>query len=76
MDAVNVMLTAPIRVQDFDVIQVADTSLAVVLFERLDDTLVGSARVRGEVPDAVARASLDGINRFLSKPQKPVEIRL
>ena len=76
LDAVTEMLSAPIEVRDFDVIQVRDASLAVVLFDRMEDTLVGSAPVRGEVPDAVARASLDGINRFLSKPQKPVEIRL
>jgi hypothetical protein len=70
------MLDTPIDVRDFDVIRVGDTSLAVVLFKRLEDTLVGSARVREDVPDAVARAALDGINRFITKPAEPSEIRL
>jgi hypothetical protein len=59
------------------VIRVGDTSLAVVVFERDDDTLIGSARVREEVADAVARASLDGLNRFITHPPPPpIEIRL
>jgi CheY-like chemotaxis protein len=77
LDAVSELLEDEIGVRDFDVIRVGDTSLAVVLFERDDDTLVGSARVREEVADAVARASLDGLNRFITHPPPPpIEIRL
>jgi CheY-like chemotaxis protein len=76
LDAVGGLLKEPVDVRDFDVIQVGDMSLAVVLFQRAEDTLVGSARVRDEVPDAVARASLDGLNRFLDAPSDKVEIRL
>jgi len=76
LDAVGDLLEDPIGVRDFDVIGVGDTNLAVVLFERAGDTLVGSARVRGEIPDAVARASLDGLNRFLGRRTPSTEIRL
>ncbi|MQA98929.1 MAG: response regulator [Actinobacteria bacterium] len=76
LDAVSELLEEDIDVRDFDVIRVGQTSLAVVLFKREDDTLVGSARVREEVTEAVARASLDGLNRFITRSLAPAEIRL
>lgn len=76
LDAASDLLEDDIDVRDFDVIRVGDASLAVVIFERGDNTLVGSARVRGEVAEAVARASLDGLNRSMTRPSTPRVIRL
>ena len=54
----------PLEVERVYVISEIENSIAVVVLARGDEILVGSAVVRLDEYDAIARATLDALNRF------------
>jgi hypothetical protein len=71
LDAVTPLLRSRVVVEDVDIIQVGGSRVAVVLLAKGDDTLVGSALVRVDEDDAVARSTLDALNRLISEAAVP-----
>ena len=59
------LLSFPVEVEAVNLIRQADRALAIVFLERESDRLVGSAIVHTDEHDAIARATLDALNRFL-----------
>ena len=70
LQAVRPLLDFDVRPLEIDFLQVGDLRIAVVVLDRSTDWLVGSALVRRDVNDSLARATLDAVNRFL----KPVDL--
>lgn len=70
LQAVRPLLDFEVRPLEIDFLQVGDLRIAVVVLDRSTDWLIGSALVRRDVSDSLARATLDAVNRFL----KPVEL--
>ena len=68
LDALEGLLPFEVELDAVDVVTVGSRSLAIVTLERSDDVLMGSAMVRIGEDDAVARATLDALNRFLLDP--------
>jgi hypothetical protein len=66
LEAASPLLRSHLDVTDVDVITVGATRVAVVLLARGEDTLVGSALVRVDEHDAIARSTLDALNRLIS----------
>lgn len=66
IDGLRDLLTPPVDLETAEVIEVGTSKLAVVSLSRGAETLVGSAVVRLDEHDAVARAVLDALNRSLS----------
>ena len=60
------LLDAPIELDSVELLQVGAASLAVVTLRTDSEALVGSAVVRLDDHDAVARATLDALNRLVS----------
>jgi hypothetical protein len=65
LEAASPLLRSHLEVTDVDVITVGATQIAVVLLAKGDDTLVGSALVRVDEHDAIARSTLDALNRLI-----------
>jgi hypothetical protein len=68
LDALNGLVPFEVELDAVDVVTVGSRSLAIVTLDRGTDILMGSAMVRIGEDDAVARATLDGLNRFLLDP--------
>jgi hypothetical protein len=58
------LIDFPIAVQRVYIISDVETEIAVVVLARREEILVGSAVVRNGEHDAIARATLDALNRF------------
>ncbi len=74
LDAVSGLLDVPARIEHASVIAAGDVRAAMVVLvlgvpEDGEHTLVGSALVRVDEPDAVARAVLDALNRRFGRMQ-------
>ena len=59
------LLAFPVEVEAVNLIRQAEGTLALVFLHRGHDRLVGSALVHKDEHDAIARATLDALNRFL-----------
>jgi hypothetical protein len=59
------LLAFPVEVEAVNLIRQAEGTLALVFLHRGSDRLVGSALVHKDEHDAIARATLDALNRFL-----------
>jgi len=59
------LLEFPVDVDSIDVVRRDGRSVALVTLHRASDRLVGTALVKGDEHDAIARATLDALNRFL-----------
>ncbi|MGH2755077.1 MAG: hypothetical protein ACRDLB_11670 [Actinomycetota bacterium] len=59
------LLAFPVEVEAVNIIRQGDRALALVFLDRESDRLVGSALVHTDEHDAIARATLDALNRFL-----------
>ena len=74
LEAVKPLLEFEVGLVEIDFLQVGDERIAMVVLDRQSDWLVGSALVRRDVHDSLARATLDAVNRFLRpadrSPQK------
>lgn len=68
LDGISALLDFPIELQGVYLMNQGDERMAMVVLERGADTLVGSAVVRTDEYDAIARATLDAVNRFVKRP--------
>jgi hypothetical protein len=66
LNSVSVLIPYPLQLEHVEVLGFGADRLAVVSISSRDDSLVGSALVRGDELDAIARATLDAINRVLN----------
>ena len=69
LESVRELLTHPVDLESVDVLQAGASELAVVTLGRNGSTLVGSALIRVDHHDAIARATLDALNRQLTAPR-------
>ena len=70
IESLRKLVTGPIDLESVEVLNSGSHQLALVALRRGQETLVGSALVRLDHHDAVARAPLDALNRHLSAPQR------
>ena len=68
LQSVRELLDHPVDLDSVDVLQAGAAHLAVVTLRRNGSTLVGSALIRLDHHDAIARATLDALNRQLTPP--------
>ena len=71
---VEELLDFPVGVRSIHLLTDAEERVVVVFLTRGSEILIGSAVVRVDEFDAVARATLDGINRFLVPGSSPVRM--
>jgi hypothetical protein len=62
------LLDQPIDLSSVQILSAGTSRLAVVTLSREGETLVGSALVRLDEHDAIARATLDAVNRTITGP--------
>lgn len=65
LDAVRRLAAAPLELGSADFVEMGDCRIAAVTVERRDDLLLGSSVVTFDEHDAIARATLDAVNRLL-----------
>lgn len=65
LDAVRRLVSAPLEISSADFVEMGDCRIAAVVVERRDDLLLGSALLTLDEHDAIARATLDAVNRLL-----------
>jgi hypothetical protein len=68
------LLAFPVEVEAVNLIRQAEGTLALVFLHRGHDRLVGSALVQKDEHDAIARATLDALNRFLGVSELDVAL--
>lgn len=66
LNSVSCLIPYALQLEHVEVLPFGAERLAVVSISTRDDILVGSAMVRGDELDALARATLDAINRVLN----------
>ena len=66
LNSVRCLIPYALQLEHVEVLPFGAERLAVVSISSRDDILVGSALVRGDELDAIARATLDAINRVLN----------
>jgi hypothetical protein len=64
LDALGKLLEFDVQLDSVNLLQVGDTRLAIVQLNTETESLVGSALVRYDEHDAIARATLDALNRL------------
>lgn len=67
LDGVARMIEIPAEIENVSIFHIGTERLAVVVLNRAGEPLVGSAMVRVDDYDAIARATLDALNRLLSQ---------
>jgi hypothetical protein len=70
LDAVRQLIAEPLELTSADFIEMGDCRIAAVAVERAGGILLGSALVTLDEHDAIARATLDAINRLLADPRR------
>jgi hypothetical protein len=65
LDALGKLLEFEVQLESVNLLQVGDTRLALVQLNTETESLVGSALVRYDEHDAIARATLDALNRLI-----------
>jgi hypothetical protein len=65
LDGLGALLTDPVEPRFVDILSVGDAGVAVSVLSRAGQTLVGSALIHHDENDAIARATLDAVNRFM-----------
>lgn len=68
LDGVDELLDFEVQLEVTEIQKRGDHEIAMVTLVRDTDRLVGAALVRTNPHEAVARATLDALNRFLSRP--------
>lgn len=66
LNSVSCLIPYALQLEHVEVLAFGAERLAVVSISSRDDILVGSALVRGDELDSIARATLDAINRVLN----------
>lgn len=70
LDAVRQLVDESVELGSADFVEMGDCRIAAVAVERPDAVLLGSATVTFDEHDAIARATLDAVNRLLPHPQR------
>jgi hypothetical protein len=70
LDAVRQLIDGPFELGSADFVEMGDCRIAAVVVERPHDLLLGSAAVTLDEHDAIARATLDAVNRLLPNPRR------
>jgi hypothetical protein len=65
LDAVRRLVATPLELSSADFVEMGDCRIAAVGVQRSDELLLGSAVVTFDEHDAIARATLDAVNRLL-----------
>ncbi|MDQ4125839.1 MAG: hypothetical protein M3134_09595 [Actinomycetota bacterium] len=65
LDAAGRLSSVPLELTSADFVEMGDCRIAAVVVERPDELLLGSAVVTFDEHDAIARATLDAVNRLL-----------
>lgn len=65
LDAVRRLVAVPLELGSADFVEMGDCRIAAVVVERRDELLLGSSVVTFDEHDAIARATLDAVNRLL-----------
>jgi hypothetical protein len=65
LDAVRRLSAVPLELGSADFVEMGDCRIAAVVVERPNELLLGSAVVTLDEHDAIARATLDAVNRLL-----------
>lgn len=65
LESVRPLIPCAMQLEQVEVFNFGPERLAVVSISSQDDILIGSALVKGDELDAIARATLDGVNRVL-----------
>ena len=71
LEGVQELIGFPLELERVYVLSDIDHQIAVVVLSRAEEILVGSAVVRQDEHDAIARATLDAVNRFAAPPIAP-----
>ncbi|HEX2057623.1 MAG TPA: hypothetical protein VHI71_04560 [Actinomycetota bacterium] len=69
LDAVRRLLAEPLELASADFVEMGDCRIAAVVVERAGGVLLGSSVVSLDEHDAIARATLDAVNRLLVTSQ-------
>lgn len=67
LDGLRNLVDFPIELDSVDVLERGEDRIAMVLLLRQSDRLVGTALVRSTEQDAIARATMDALNRFIGR---------
>lgn len=70
LDAVRELAVEPLELGSADFVEMGDCRIAAVAVQRPNDLLLGSAVLTLDEYDAIARATLDAINRLLADPRR------
>jgi hypothetical protein len=70
LQGLNELLSQDLDLDSVQVLPVGSSRLAVVTLGREGEILVGSALVRLDEHDAIARATLDAVNRTIAAPDQ------
>lgn len=70
LDAVRRLVAVPLELGSADFVEMGDCRIAAVVVERREELLLGSAVVTLDEHDAIARATLDAVNRLLVNPER------
>ena len=70
LDAVRRLSAVPLELGSADFVEMGDCRVAAVVVERPEALLLGSATVTLDEHDAIARATLDAVNRLLVAPER------
>ena len=65
LDAVRRIVAEPLELSSADFVEMGDCRIAAVVVQRPDELLLGSAVLTLDEHDAIARATLDAVNRLL-----------
>lgn len=65
LDAARRLVSVPLELASADFVEMGDCRIAAVVVERRDELLLGSSVVTFDEHDAIARATLDAVNRLL-----------
>lgn len=67
LDAARRLVSVPLELGSADFVEMGDCRIAAVVVERRDELLLGSSVVTFDEHDAIARATLDAVNRLLAR---------
>ncbi len=71
LNGVEELIAAPMELENVRFVSEGDHRFAIVMVNRGGESLIGSAAVRLDDYDAIARATLDAVNRFIAGSTEP-----
>jgi hypothetical protein len=70
LQALEPLLEDPMLLEEAGVLQIGEAPFAVVRIRREDEVLIGSALIESDLHLSMARATLDAVNRFVTRPRR------